>query len=103
MRMVVLFDLPTGTREEKRAYATFRKALIEDGFIMEQFSVYTRCVYTEADFRTHAGRVRAALPPYGVVKLVRVSERQWNNAEVLIGMPRRGGRVDPGDQLSILF
>ena len=42
MRMLVMFDLPTGSKKERRSYADFRKFLIKDGYHMEQFSVYSR-------------------------------------------------------------
>ena len=42
MRVVVLFDLPTNTKGERRAATQFRKFLLDDGFNMLQYSVYTR-------------------------------------------------------------
>ena len=42
MRLLVLFDLPTGSKAERRQYSEFRKFLIQDGYHMEQFSVYSR-------------------------------------------------------------
>lgn len=40
MRLLVFFDLPTETADDKRNYRHFRKALISNGFIMLQESVY---------------------------------------------------------------
>ena len=40
MWVLVLFDLPTETKKEKKAYADFRKNLQKDGFTMFQFSIY---------------------------------------------------------------
>ena len=42
MRMIVFFDLPTLTNEDKRNYRKFRKVLIKNGFIMLQESVYCK-------------------------------------------------------------
>ena len=42
MWILVLFDLPTETKKERKAAADFRKHLIEDGFTMFQFSIYVR-------------------------------------------------------------
>lgn len=36
MRMIVFFDLPTITTEDRRNYRLFRKMLIKNGFIMLQ-------------------------------------------------------------------
>ena len=42
MWVLVFFDLPTDTKKERKAAADFRKQLIQDGFIMFQFSIYMR-------------------------------------------------------------
>lgn len=42
MRILVFFDLPVTTGEERRAYTKFRKFLIKDGFLMLQESVYCK-------------------------------------------------------------
>lgn len=44
MRVMVLFDLPVETAQQRKAYIQFRRALISDGFIMMQESVYTKIV-----------------------------------------------------------
>ena len=48
MWVLVLFDLPTETKKEKKAYVDFRKNLQRDGFTMFQFSIYVRhCASSE--------------------------------------------------------
>ena len=42
MWVLVLFDLPTETKKERKAYADFRKKMLKDGFTMFQFSIYLR-------------------------------------------------------------
>ena len=42
MWVLVLFDLPTETKRDRKASADFRKKLIQDGFTMFQFSIYVR-------------------------------------------------------------
>ena len=40
MWVLALFDLPTESKAQRRAYTRFRKHLLEDGFTMMQYSVY---------------------------------------------------------------
>ena len=40
MRLILFFDLPVVSKEDRRIYATFRKYLIKNGYIMMQTSVY---------------------------------------------------------------
>ena len=42
MWVMVMFDLPVGTKRQRKVAARFRKDLLEDGFWMLQFSVYAR-------------------------------------------------------------
>ena len=42
MWVLVFFDLPTDTKKERKVAADFRKALLQDGFVMFQFSIYIR-------------------------------------------------------------
>ncbi|MGC6426759.1 MAG: CRISPR-associated endonuclease Cas2 [Akkermansiaceae bacterium] len=40
--LMVAFDLPTKTKDERKRYTHFRKCLLDDGFLMMQYSVYIR-------------------------------------------------------------
>ena len=42
MWLFVFFDLPTKTKADKKKYTKFRRFLLQDGFIMMQYSIYTR-------------------------------------------------------------
>lgn len=49
MRLIVMFDVPMDTSEERRAYRHFHKALVREGFLMMQYSTYVRvCVNKKA-------------------------------------------------------
>lgn len=46
MRLLIMFDLPVETSKERREYRQFRKRLINEGFLMIQYSVYVRVCVT---------------------------------------------------------
>lgn len=83
--LVVYFDLPTTTKEERKNYTDFRKALLEDGYIMIQFSVYARACVTQDRVQTHARRLKTFLPPAGAVRCLFVTNIQWENTFVFYG------------------
>ena len=56
MWVIVMFDLPTDTKADRRSYALFRKSLIQDGFSMLQFSVYIRHCASDENAYVHSGR-----------------------------------------------
>ena len=77
MWVLVLFDLPTETKKERKAAAKFRKQLIEDGFTMFQFSIYLRHCPSTENADVHIKRVRRMLPEYGKVGIMRVTDKQF--------------------------
>jgi len=87
MRMLVFFDLPVVTRAERRAYAQFRRFLLNDGFDMIQFSVYGRILNGRDAEEKHMQRVVANLPPEGSVRVLTVTEKQYASMKLLVGMP----------------
>ena len=50
MWVLVLFDLPTETKKDRKIYARFRKEIMADGFNMFQFSI---CFLFQAFFHLH--------------------------------------------------
>jgi CRISPR-associated protein Cas2 len=65
---VVAFDLPAGTKKQRKAATDFRNCLIDDGFQMMQFSVYVRACVSFARQETHIERLKKNLPPEGSVR-----------------------------------
>lgn len=85
MRMMVLFDLPVQTKPERRAATAFRNFLLKDGYQMLQFSVYVRvCNGTDA-VEAHRKRLTAHLPPNGAIRLLVITEKQYESIVILLG------------------
>ena len=101
MWLFAMFDLPVDTRQARREYARFRKALIADGFTMLQYSVYARYCATEEGSLVHRKHVQDALPPSGQVRLLSVTDRQFGKMQVFFGKSRQPVE-DPPVQL-LLF
>jgi len=85
MRILVFFDLPVATKENRRSYTRFRKFLIADGYDMLQLSVYSRIVNGEDAVDKHLKRLQASLPPEGSVRFLQVTEKQYMAMKLLIG------------------
>lgn len=85
MRIVVMFDLPTLTSEEKRNYRKFRQFLIKSGFVMMQESVYVKMVLNQSVANSLIDSVRKNKPPEGLVQLLTVTEKQFAKMEFITG------------------
>lgn len=87
--LIVLFDLPTKTKKDRKRYAEFRKSLLKDGFRKMQFSVYIRSCPSEENAEVHIRRVKAALPPMGEVRILRITDKQFARMQVFYGKIKR--------------
>lgn len=82
MWILVLFDLPTSTKKERRVAAVFRKKLLEDGFTMFQFSIYFRHCPSKENAQVHTKRVKSRLPRYGEVAILQITDKQFERMEI---------------------
>ncbi len=85
MRVLVLFDLPTATKPERREYAKFRKFLIKDGYNMLQFSVYSRITQNHDDANKHIERLGKNLPLKGSIRVLKITEKQYASMLIMLG------------------
>lgn len=85
MRLLIMFDLPTVTAKERRAYRDFRKFLIQEGFIMYQFSVYSKIFLNDTSKNLLINRLEKAKPPEGLVTALSVTEKQYARMIYLCG------------------
>ncbi len=85
MWVMVFFDLPTETKKERRIASRFRKDLMQDGFAMFQFSIYTRFCASRENAEVHIKRVKASLPKKGKVGILRITDRQFGLMEIFFG------------------
>ena len=87
--ILVMFDLPTDTKKSRKDYTTFRKNIMKDGFVMIQYSVYIRHCASEENADVHFKRVKAFLPPDGEVRLLTVTDKQFERMQIFWGKMRK--------------
>jgi CRISPR-associated protein Cas2 len=101
MWLFAMFDLPVTTAKARKRYTEFRKALLQQGFSMLQFSVYARYCASEEMSAAYRSRIRASLPPEGYVRILAVTDHQFGKMESYIGEKSRS-LEEPPSQL-VLF
>jgi CRISPR-associated protein Cas2 len=87
--LMVAFDLPVGTKGQRKAATNFRGFLLDDGYQMVQFSVYARACVSFARQETHIDRLRKHLPPEGSVRAIFVTRSQWEHSFIIQGSPAK--------------
>ncbi|MFM1854152.1 MAG: hypothetical protein RL164_1470 [Bacteroidota bacterium] len=86
MWVMVLFDLPTETKSERRIAQQFRKGLQHDGFVMFQFSIYIRFCQSSENALVHTNRVKSLLPEKGKVGIFSITDKQFARMEIFHGV-----------------
>ena len=81
MWVLVMFDLPVKSKPQKKAASGFRKDLIQDGFNMVQYSVYSRPCPSEENASVHVQHIKKALPSDGEVRILRFTDKQYARIE----------------------
>lgn len=101
MRLIVFFDLPVQTAQDRRQYRIFRKYLVRQGFIMEQESVYSKLVMNNTVADSVVANLKLNKPPKGNVQVLSVTEKQYERIEYITGT-KQAIVIDSDDRLVVL-
>jgi len=102
MRVLVMFDLPTETSENRRNYTKFRKYLIKSGFMMMQQSVYVRLALNQTNAKGMIDSVKKNKPSEGLVQILTITEKQYSKMEIISG-EYSNDTVDTDERLLMLW
>ena len=102
MRMLVFFDLPVDTKSNRRSATQFRNFLLKDGYYMVQFSVYARICNGYDSVKTHRNRLTRNLPDNGSVRLLVITEKQYESVNILVGDYKKEDEPIKYEQISLL-
>ncbi len=91
--MFVFFDLPVGTKQDRRAATRFRNFLKDDGYMMIQYSVYARVCRGEEAATKHMERVCRNLPKSGSIRALQVTDKQYARMRLLLGKVGKNERT----------
>ena len=85
MRLILFFDLPMVTKEEVRIYSKFRKYLIKNGYLMMQFSIYSKIFNNRDAVVNHIDILKKQVPSKGQIRIMMVTEKQYAKIDIIVG------------------
>jgi CRISPR-associated protein Cas2 len=85
MRLILFFDLPSETKEDRKQYRIFVKNLIKLGYIRMQNSVLTKIVNVQTKVEREHDKIIKILPKYGDIRIMSVTENQYQKTKILLG------------------
>ncbi len=95
MWLVVLFDLPVGTKKERKAASNFRLRLLDLGFEMTQFSVYLRFCAGKEQAEAYERKIEQFMPATGKVHIIAITDKQYENIRTYRGRKREQRSENP--------
>ena len=101
MRILVMFDLPVNTSQERRDYTVFRRYLIKSGFLMMQESIYCKLAQNPVAADAIIENVRKNKPGKGLVQVLKITEKQFSKIEYIVG--NSSSEVYDGDERLIIL
>ena len=76
--LLLMFDIPVKTREQRRLARRYRNMLLDLGFNQVQFSVYAKYLINTTGLRSILPPVRDTVPPQGAVRMLKLTDEQWS-------------------------
>lgn len=74
-----MFDLPVGTKKERKQATGFRNHLLDLGFEMSQFSVYLKYCASGEKADSVGNKLAKELPLGGKVDILTITDKQFAN------------------------
>lgn len=94
MWMMVMFDLPTNTKAERKRANNFRNILKDNGFEMSQFSVYVKFIGVRENKAKNVRIVKANIPP-GKVVILYFTDKQFSESETFYNTQKTKNKCKP--------
>lgn len=85
--LLVLFDVPVGTRTLRRECSRMRSGLKKSGYVMFQKSVYYKLITNVSQCHTERNKVKRIVPSEGNVQFLPIPLRQFFKLTPLVGQP----------------
>lgn len=103
MWVLAIFDLPTQTKKERKAYSVFRKSLLKNGFLQMQYSVYIRNMPTFNKAQAMVSRLGPSTPQKGVCSFIFLTDKQYGLTKNFYGQKLANEKIPKKQEQLLLF
>ena len=85
MRAILMYDLPSTTKQDIIFYSKFRKNIIKLGYTQIQESIYVKVLQSKTLSNQHIEKLKKIIPPRGSIRIFVLTENQYSSAYILSG------------------
>lgn len=83
--LMIMFDVPTETKSDRKKYINFRKNLIKSGFTMFQKSIYIKLLRNISSTNEEIKKIREFCATSGNVRAITMNLQQFKKMHVIVG------------------
>lgn len=80
-----MFDLPSSESQERKEYQKFHKEIIRNGYIMVQYSVYSKAINFKSKIEAEIKNIKKFIPSDGNIRIIVLTEKQYSEMYVILG------------------
>lgn len=84
-KLLIMYDFPHKTKQQRRNAGNFRRKLIQLGFNMLQYSIYLRVIATQTEKENLIFKVKQITPKQGTVRIISLTESEYAKMKMLSG------------------
>ena len=98
MWLMIMFDMPTSTKKERKKYRHLRTRLLKEGYIMMQFSIYIRSYHSYEAALNGKKKLKdfiASNTLKGKIRMIMFTDKQFGNMDVIIGVKDKDEKNAP--------
>lgn len=85
MRLILIYDLPMEDELDRKIYAKFHKKLQKIGYHMLQYSVYTKVIVNDDNYKQIKKQTESIIPSKGQIIIFKLTEKQYQDMVYLRG------------------
>ncbi|QJG67265.1 CRISPR-associated endonuclease Cas2 [Mycoplasma phocoenae] len=85
MRIIVMYDIQMETNIGNKEYLLWRKKLINLGYIMMQYSIYSKCISAHTQYEYERQKLLNVMPKKSNIRIMLITENQYQKIEILNG------------------
>lgn len=98
MWLMVMFDMPTETKKDKKKYRWFRGRLIKEGYIMMQYSIYIKSYHSSEAAMYGRKKLKDFIKVNllnGSIRVMLFTDKQFSNMDIIVGNKKKSERRAP--------
>lgn len=101
MWVLVFFDFPMDSNEQKRNYVGFRNLLLREGFEQIQYSVYACFCLTKSKSEYLTKRLVSYIPREGHVRILNVTAKQYSEMTIYVNLQKK--KAEKEEEQLVMF